>query len=375
MPSCTVVRRLLVGSFSLLLPVHAALAQPLAKPTDAEVHGWIERLEQKKDQPARLQALKWFQKHDAAKNARLAIPSLEQTIRADPDSKLRQQTIVALFDVARKQKLPCPLTLVQALFDQEASVRQYAAAVATQFTTFAPGTVEPALRASWSEDAYVRSSGLHLLALAAPRDEKALAVLETAKNDRSFQVRHDAYCFKFQVSDRLDEYLAWLIRVQEDESVLQPIPNDEELRKREEYYRSLYILHGTRTILDWCEKRPDELAAALVQLLDHKSPAMRHGAVRLIGVTAVKSDLSNTEVGKEYLSKVPSYLFPDSESGASKPGNPPKPRLEKSKVAACLEKRKVRERLDKLSKNDPDRAVQGAALLALDRLARLQVEP
>jgi len=346
-----------------------------ATPTDAEVREWIGRLEQKKDQPARLEALKWFQKHDAAKNARLAIPILEQTIRDDPDSNVRQQAILALFDVARKQKLPCPLALVQALFDQEGSVRQYAGLVTMQLTTFAPGTVELALRASGSADANVRSDGLNLLALAAPRDQKALAVIEAAKNDRTFHVRHNSHCFKFRATDRLDEYLAWLIRLQEDDSVLDPIPKDEKLRKEEEYSRSLASLYSAQMILEWCEKRPDDLAAALVQLLDHKSPAMRHGAVRLIGVTAVKSDLSNAKVGKGYLSKVQSYLFPEPESEAPKPGSPPKPRLEKSKVAACLEKRQVRERLEKLSANDPDRQVQGAARFALDRLARLQVKP
>ena len=146
MPSCTLVRRLLVASFFLLLPVPVALAQRPATPTDAEVREWIGRLEQKKDQPARLEALKWFQKHDAAKNARLAIPILEQTIRDDPESNVRQQAILALFYIAGKQKLPCPLTLVQALFDQEGSVRQYAGAVTMQLTKFAPGTVELALR-------------------------------------------------------------------------------------------------------------------------------------------------------------------------------------------------------------------------------------
>ncbi len=55
-----------------------------------------------------------------------------------------------------------------------------------------------------------------------------------------------------------------------------------------------------------------------------------------------------------------------------KPDRKPKPRLEKSKVAPCLEKRKVRERLEKLRDNNSDRAVRGAALLALGLLSRLQ---
>jgi hypothetical protein len=370
----TVVRWLLIGSSLLVLPLNTGRAQPRPAPTDAEVRERIQQLE-RKNEPAQLETLQWLQKHAAVKNAGLAIPALERTIRDDPVGKVRESAVLALSDVARKQKLPCPLALVQAIFDDEFSVRQDAAALITQFTAFAPGTVELAFRAAWSNDANVRSCGLHLLALAAPRDEKALAVIETAKNDRSFLVRHNSHCFKFQASDRLEEYLVWLIRLQEDDSVLDPVPNNEELRKQEECNRNLAIIASARSILEWCDKRPDELAAALVQLLDHKSSVVRHGAVRLIGATAVKTDPPNPKSGDVPLSKVPAFLFPKSGSGPLQPGSQPKPRLEKSKVAPFLEKRKVRERLQKLSDSDPDRAVQGAALLTLDRFARLQEKP
>jgi hypothetical protein len=375
MSSCNLVGRLLVGSLFLLLPLHAAPAQPSATPTDAEVREWIQRLERKKDEPARLEALEWLQKHAAAKNIALAIPGLERAIREDPVTKVREKAVLALFQVAKKQKLPCPLALVQAIFDSEISVRQDAAALSTQLKSFTPGTVELALRASWSEDADLRSNGLNLLVLAASRDPIALAVIETAKNDRRFSIRHNAHCFKFEANGRLDEYLTWLIRVQEDKSVLDPIPQDETLRKQEEIHRNLATLGSAYRIVEWSEKRPDDLAVALLQLLDHKSPVVRHGAVRLIRVTAVKSDLAMPKSGEDFVSKVPSYLFPASESGAPKAGSQPAPRLEKSKVGTCLEERKVRERLEKLSRNDPDHAVQGAALLALDRLARLQAKP
>jgi hypothetical protein len=375
MSSCTLVRRFLVGALFLLLPLDAAPAQPPATPTDAEVRERMEQLDRKKVQPARLEALRWLRNHAAAKKVAMAIPVLERTIREDPVSEVREEAVLALFHIARKHKLPCPLALVEAIFDEEFFVRQDAASVSTQFSTFAPGTVELALRGSWSEDTETRSCGLNLLALAAPRDPKALAVIETAKNDRNFQVRHNAHCFKFLATGRLEEYLVWLIRVQEDDRVLDPIPKEEELRKREECVRNLAILGSAQTILEWTEKRPDDLADALLVLLEHKSSVVRHGAVRLIRATAVQSDLSKPKSGENLVSKVPSFLFPESESGAPKPGGQPKPRLEMSKVAARLQERKVRERLEKLSQKDPDSAVQGAALLALDRLARLGVKP
>jgi hypothetical protein len=86
---------------------------------DAEVRERIQQLERTKDQPARLEALQWLQMHAAAKNATLAIPALERTVRDDPVRKVREKAVLALFHFARKQKLPHPLTLVEAIFDLE----------------------------------------------------------------------------------------------------------------------------------------------------------------------------------------------------------------------------------------------------------------
>jgi DNA-binding beta-propeller fold protein YncE len=325
------------------------IASAVPAPTDAEVREWIQRLEQKKDLPARLQALKSLQNHYIMKNTALAIPVLDRTVRDDPVSTVRAEAVLALAHIARNQELPCPLVVVQAIFDQDEYVRQNAGAVAVQFTTFTPGTLELALRAAWSEDTNIRDDGLNLLSLAAPKDQRTLVILETAKNDRSFRVRHNVHCYKFKADGRMDEFLAWIIRLQEDNSVLDPVPRDEMQRKQDEQTRNLSCIGLTRMIPDWCEERPDDLAAALLQLLDHKSPVVRRGAARLIGVTAEKHDAEEP-----------------------KPGSQPKPGPEKSKVAPCLEKRKARERLEKLIDSDPDRDVRAVAGIALVQLSRLR---
>jgi hypothetical protein len=352
MPSCTSLLRSLVGLMFLLIPLQAALAQAVATPTDSGVRERVQQLEQTKDRPARLQALQWLQKHAAAKEAEVAIPVLERTIRDDPDTKVRDEAVMTLYRIARAPKRPCPLAVVQAIFDPDVFVRQTAGALATQCSAFPPGTVELALRASWSEDEVLRIAGLDLLSRAAPRDQRTLAVLETAKNDRSFLVRSNSHVYKFKANDKLDEFLYWLIRLQEDKTVLDPVPKDEVLRKKEEDIREMATLAGAQLIVGWCEKRQDELAAALLQVLDDKSPLVRRGAVRLIGASVVKTDLSKPQSGE-----IPGRV------------------LEKSNVAPCLEKRKARERLEELSNNDPDSTVREAARWALDRLARLQVKP
>ncbi len=216
---------------------------------------------------------------------------------------------------------------------------------------------------------------MKLLSLAAPRDERALAVLETAGNDRRFCIRHNAHCYRFQANGRLDEYLAWLIRLQEDSSVLEPVPRDEALRKQEEFIRNLAILGSARQICEWSERRPGDLAAALVQLLDHPAAVVRRGAVRLIGVTAATAERAGRKPGGESLANELAYLFPESDSGRPNAGKQPKPHLPPSTVAAFLEKQNVRERLAKLCNHDPDRAVRAAARSTLDRLAHVQARP
>jgi hypothetical protein len=374
MVSCTLVRRQLVASVVLLLLLQAALGRPPGAPTEAEVREHIQQLERTKDLTARVKVLQWFHNHAEAQSSRLAIPVLERTTREGPVTKVRVEAILALYQIARKQKLPCPLALVQAIFDKDEGVRDDAGGLVMMFSDFAPGTVELAFRGAWSEDENVRNCGLNLVALVAPRDEKALAVLETAKNDRSFQVRHNSYCYKFKANNKVDELLAWMIRLQDDDSILDPVPKDEKVRNLEKAVRNLAIIGSARQICEWCEQRPDELAAALLQLLDHQSPVVRRGAMRLIGVTAVTPGPSKPRPKDDTLESASAYLFLEPELPPT-PGGQPKDRLEKSKVALFLEKCKVRERLKKLSDNDPDRAVRRAALLALDRLARLHGRP
>jgi hypothetical protein len=331
------------GAAMIFLAVQACLTQPPAEaPTDAQVREQIGRLDSK-DKAVRLEAVKWLVSHASAKNAGLAVPVLERSIHEDRNAEVRMEAVNALGQIAKQLDKPCPLVLLEALLDQDSNVRQMADARASFFTTFAPGSVEPVLRAVWSDDADIRNPSLLLLAQVAPRDDRALAVIETAKQDRAFQVRHAAYCAKFKANDRLDEFLIWMIRMREDpDTVLAPAPEDRELRQQDQTMRNLFLLYSAQKTLEWIDKRPDELSAALLKLLDHKSPVIRRGSAWLIGAEARQGDA------------------PD----AGKPAP--------SKVTVRLEKLKIRERLVKLSENDLDASVRAAARDALTRLSKLQ---
>jgi hypothetical protein len=45
-------------------------------------------------------------------------------------------------------------------------------------------------------------------------------------------------------------------------------------------------------IVEWSDKRPDDLAAALVELMKNKSPIIRRGAARLVGTAVRKTKLA-----------------------------------------------------------------------------------
>jgi hypothetical protein len=368
--------RVWVILLTLLLLPGLSRGQIGPPPTPAEVAEQVGRLDPKNDKAARLDALKWLNANSRAKNAAGAIPPLERCIRNDPDGEVRQNAVLALALIAEARDRPCPLAVVEALHDKVDNVRWQAAACTPLFKTFASGSVEVLLRGAKSEKADLRSSSLLLLARAAGKDKKALAVMEKAKRDKVFDVRHCAHIALFIARDRLDEHLPYLIRVREDPaSVLTPGPVDPEVAKKERTQRNLILIGTAVQFIEWSDTRADELADVLLKLLADESAVMRRGSANLIGATAVKVELAKPGKGNPYAlpgtpaeSWFPSIApYIDSEGAVKlkKEEKPPEP----SKVALRLEKLKVEEKLTKLRDHDPDHSVREAADRALKRLA------
>src|SRR5262249_12964966 len=198
------------------------------------------------------------------------------------EGEVRRDAVLALGLIANKLGKPCPLAVLEALLDKEDEVRWQAMACTPLFKTFAPGSVEVLLRCAKSESADVRGDSLFLLALAGGKDPKVLGVIEKAKQDQTFLVRHTAYCAMFRANDQLDEFLAYIIRAREDpDAVLSPAPENREMREREKSMTNLFVLGSAMRVIEWSERRADELAPALLKLLGDKSPVMRRGAANL----------------------------------------------------------------------------------------------
>jgi hypothetical protein len=344
-------------------------------PSDAEVKEQARQVEQNKDKAARLAAVKWFNQRSWSKNAALGIPALEHCIRKDSQMELRREAVQSLAMIAKRLGQPCPLVILEALLDREEEVRWQASADTVLFKTFAPGAVEVLFRCVRSEDDSMRADSLLLLARVAGKDRKVLDVIEKAKQDKTFQVRHAAYCAMFQANDKVDEFLGYMIRVQEDpEAVLSPAEENSETWKRERAMRTLVLLGSAVRMIEWSDERPDDLAPALLKLLEDKSPVMRRGAARMIGAAVVKVNLPDpAKAGMDWQMKVLApYFDPDKEDTSPPKGAASKDRPQKSRVGVRLEKLKVVEHLRKLRDNDPDPAVRFAARTALKRLAQVQ---
>jgi hypothetical protein len=136
--------------------------------------------------------------------------------------------------------------------------------------------------------------------------------------------------------------------------------------------RNLFSLGGACRVVEWSHERPDELAAALVKLLDHKSAPMRRGAADLIGASAKHTELKRDD---------PKFgiNFDNGGFGVLGPylGSKPTDAKEKldrpmpSKTYPKLMERKAIERLRYISTMDEDLTVREAASLALKRIAEL----
>lgn len=361
------------AAFALVLPV-AGTQAAAPQPTELEFKEQIQRLERAKDKATRLESLRWFNRHAGADHAALALPALERCVRDADEMEVRRDAVLVLALIAKRRDKPCPLSVVEALLDKEDEVRWQAGASTALFQAFAPGSVEVLLRCARSENAGLRGDSLLILARAAGKDRKVLDTIEKAKQDRAFEVRHSAHCALFRATDRLDEFLLYILRVREDpDAVLRPAPEDAELRKRERAMRNLFLIGSSMQLIEWSEKRADELAPLLMKSLEDKSPVLRRGAANLIGATAVKVDLpASGKLEGDWFSKLAPYLEKDVLPDPLKKDTPTEKRPQKSRVATRLEKLQADSRLRKMRDNDPDRSVREAARFALDRLASVQ---
>lgn len=348
-----------VSLCSFIVAVSAAspaLRAQVISPTDEEVKQKLSELDPTNDAAKRLAVFRWLNGHAQSKNKslRLALPVLERYAREDLVTRVRGEALLSLGIIAGALEKPCPLVIFEALLDKEEEVRMMAAGGASYCKIFLPGTVPVLLRCMQSKNAQTRSDALTFLGRVDKADPKVWEAIEKAKRDKSSVVRNVAHAVHLEATDRLEDYLRFIILISADpESVLPPLPEEKEAQGREKAQRDLYILGAMVKASEWSEKRPDDLAKALMRMLEDPSAPLRRGAIAWIGTFSQKGGgftRRSLVDGKEV--DIP-------------------PSLEKSEAGLRFDKLNIEARLREIRTRDSDETVREAAAKTLERLQRL----
>jgi HEAT repeat protein len=371
------MRRRICATLALALWASAASGQDVSGINEALFAARARGLDLGNDQATRLEALRWIEHHHRTPGARRALPALERLARAAPEPEQRQRAVRTLGFIELGLKAPCPLVVLDGLFDRGGDVRFEAAVVAGLFRHFATGAAEVLLRGVKEDDPWLRGTCVSFLGRLAGKDPKLLAVIEAAKQDPALDVRDLAHCVAFVATDKLEPYLVYLIRLREDpEAVLAPVPDDPKARDEECRLRNLLHIGTVMRFGAWAEERTDEFARVLLKLLRDEAPLIRRGAANVIADSAVKRPPPakpfrpwDLKEGDPFPSAIAPYITGDDTK--QKKDMRPKERPEKSAVARRLQELKGVEVLRALADRDPDPGVREAAGRALQRLASL----
>lgn len=355
------IARFAFAPIMIVLMSPFAWAQPSAADFDAE----IARLTLKAAKEERQAAAKWLHRNFPSQHSPRAIPALEQVIAKDPDAAVRQEAVAALVQIVNRHDVPCPLGLITALRDPVDEVRWSASVLEGPYRRrLAPGVLDALIAATADERVGVRSTCLYHLACAAGKDARARAAIEEAKEDKSFEVRFTAHSAWYTATGDLVVYLTYVIRVREEpKTVLDKLAEGSEAATLQQSQRNLFLIGSAARIGDWTEDRPDDLAAALLKLLEDKSATMRRGAAELIGISARKVEKQQAGFGESPFESVLPFIDPDHKPPKGKPAPAARP----SKAYASLLERNADERLRDRAANDSEKTVRTAAQHALDR--------
>lgn len=359
-------------TIQLAIMIAALNVYPSFGQTDlvAQFKTQIAILDSKSSNEDRLAALKWIQNHKAAKQSLDAVSILEKLVVNDSVPEVRESAVIALALICNQHKRPCPAVVIKAIRDKDEGVRSMAGAVAGLFRSeLLVERVDLLLEACEDERPDVRSTCVTLIAHAAPKDSRVLAAIEKGKADKAFEVRLNAHCAKHTVSNDLNEFLTYMVRIRaEPEKMLDPLPTDSEAGKTQQCRCNLFVLSSAMSVASWSEDRPEELAKALLSLLDSKSAPIRREAIDLIGAAARHVD-GGGGLPSPFSILLP-FLDPDGKFGQE----PPKKLAERpmpSKAYSAFQLLKLESRLRSMMTTDSDPAVREAAKQTLNRLAEL----
>jgi HEAT repeat protein len=269
-----------------------------AEAASREIAAQIKRLDRGLPAAVRRAAVKRLRQLEEAPAAPRALPALTRCAR-DPDAEVRYEALHALAGICVIHERPCPLALIEGLFDRNHDVRAAAWTCVGAFHKYPEKALPLLLRAAEHEDANVRQSVLIPLATLGGKSAVVLAALKKRTADPDLQVRNNAHVAVYQINKDLSFIVPyWLECIASYQPIKLGKDDQTEELKRKGAARNLIIIGAAEQLCQLGRERPAELANILRKRLSDKSPGMRRVSARILGDMAGDNEKARAIVRK-----------------------------------------------------------------------------
>jgi HEAT repeat protein len=326
-----------------------------------QVAAQVRRLTEAKDSKEREKGAGWLGHYRKALAVLAALPEVERAAAKDPSGEVRSRAVTAAGRIADANGSPCPRVVLDALQDED--TRLAAGLVLEELETpLSEADRRRVIEFVVAHNRPHRQNEVGLLAGPAVRSPEAIKVIRALTTDPDREVRHNAYCALFRVTDQLDEFVHHIMWVHAEwAEAPEPGPSASEDEKNAAIWLGMVNLGAARLLAEWTQNRPMELRAALLKVTRSEWPRIRRAAVRQFGRYA------------EALAEAPTAKPP---ARADEPDPFPgyDAKKQRAGMAAVVRDPAARARLKELAEKDPDDRVRNAADAALRKLAEIERE-
>jgi rRNA-processing protein FCF1 len=266
--------------------------------TADELSSLLERAKPTNSKAVRLAALKKM-KEVGKNDAKRTSESLAAYARED-DTEIRNAAVVAI-GLSAIDRIACPLPIITAFNDDDATIRTNATSVAGLFKQFPKEAIPLLYAAAKSQHTGIRSSVPFLLGKAVGKTSKVLKTLRTMFADSEWTVRNNAHVTHFQLTNNMVILVPHLLRTTADRKKRTEPETNEQRQKRQ--FQEFCSLSVTIQVYEHSRLRPDDLAKALAANLSHAEPAIRQCALRHLRAMCIGSKTTFRAVNRLKLHK------------------------------------------------------------------------
>lgn len=259
---------------------------PFSALAEDQITAAIERLGKNHAKPDRIAAAQWLRKSED-RHALQATDSLTAMCK-DADADIRYASVLTLDTLCRRYARPCPLVLVEAMYDPVYKIRTNAGLIVSLYKQLPHEAVPLLLQHAAHTDVEIRANTLNALGRAGADDALALAVLRQAVHDRDVPVRTNAVAGLWHATDDLSQVVPhWLLFI--EEALLAETRSNDDAARKDVATLEMAAIGADTQLQKHGRRRPAELCNVLVELLRSDRPVMQRAATKKL---AAMSDYS-----------------------------------------------------------------------------------